>query len=643
MGIITQDWAIDYVNKTPVSLKQFGIDDDKFDTDDTVGYCDSACVMVNKSCGIGKYELQEFMDDVTKGKEEFQWTWLCLPAHYDIQDIVSVPEFAIPDLLYYWRFLWMFFNRRPQFGVMKRKTDFPNYYCYNKENRCEVKELLSHYWVIFAIGLILWLYSPLLVHYLPSSSFKKVHYLSSSSVEDEKMFPSYKSPVYFGRWVKSLLSFYNKEWYWIRGRRLAFLIAMALTCFRLLFYRPYCYYFLFLVVCTGLASLKPKYLSTYINAELPTHFFLWELPRDLVREKADLVEYQHLAHVMQERLYLSVDIRFWKLLAKKSFHSLDLLLLNRQETSVYTFVVLGFFALRRGCLIFTAAFIWNLVFYFIPLPYFCMELYRAVWKGTSQYIEAVRTQSSRSTWLTVMDIGSWCYTLVLLVFVTYTLIIIFIWCYAISEFTMFTFIGGALTVSTGYHYFVLVGAFFTAMYTLVRDLHEGYDRILKEMVTILKDQDTYNMLARQIGSQGNFALEKQQNPGEDEKFTISAKENIPSSSARKLLFHDGITTYINRDMFDFVVESCRPLRRQILFIIVKIIAIIFYSVIAMWVKNVYHMEEKVGSIFGMVQVVVVSFLPGLLQFLSYKSHFGKKTDIILKQDVYESLVKYIRQ
>ena len=634
MGIITQDWAIDYLNKSPVSLEGFGLDRKMFDTHDIVGYCDPGCVEINKSCGIGKYELQDFLENVTGRKENFEWTWLCLQAHYDVKDIVSVPQFAFPDLLYYWRFLWMFLARRPWFGFMKSKTDFPHYYCYNREDKCEVKELLKHYWVIVAIGLILWLYSPLLVHYLPSScSIKR---------KDKTMFPSYKSPIYFGRWVKSLLCFYTEKWYWIRGRRLIFLLAMALTSFRL-FYPPYRYYSLFLLLCAVAASLKPTYLSTYVSAELPTHFFLWDLPRGLVRAKPDLVEYQQLAHVMQERLYLSVDLRFWKFLVEKSFHSFILLLSSRHETSCCAVVVLGFFTLRRGCLIFVAAFVGNLVFYFIPLPYFCMALYHAVWKGRSQYIETVRAQSSR-LWLQVNVIASLFHSMILFFLLTYILIVTFIWCYAISEFTMFTFIGGALTASMGFQYFLLVGAFVTAMYTLVRNLHEGYDRILEETVKMLKDKDDFDVLARQVSSESKrkFILEKEQN-SDEKKFTVVVRKMRQTLPYCRLIFHDGITTYVNRDMFDFVVERCRPLRRQVLFIVIKVIAIIFYSVIAMWVKNVYHMEEKVGSIFNMVKSVAVSFLPGALQFISYKSHFGKKTDVVLKQDVYESLVKYISQ
>ena len=204
MGIITQDWAIDYRDSL-VSLKSFGLDPEEFDTENVVGYCDPECIKANKSCGIGKYELEKFLLDVTAGKDEFKWNWLCLQAPYDVQDIVSVPNFAFPDLLYYWRFLKMFFTRRPitRLGTMHSKTDFPHYYCYNTKDRCELKELLSHFWVIPTIGFLLW-YSPLLLYYFPSSAPKKRKQVPKD------MFPSYKTPIYFGRCLKSMLCFYEQ-------------------------------------------------------------------------------------------------------------------------------------------------------------------------------------------------------------------------------------------------------------------------------------------------------------------------------------------------------------------------------------------------------------------------------------------------
>ena len=194
LGIITQDWAIDYTGAkegtAPVTLRGFGVDPDEFDMDDIVGHCDPACVRVNKSCGIGKYELEEFLMEFTANKTEYNWNYLCLQSPYkNIHDLKHVSQFAFPDLLYQWRFLSMFYSSRPLLGMMKDKEDFPHYYCYNTADECKLMELLSHYCVIPTIGILLWLYSPLLIHYFPSSGPKTGRGVSRD------MFPSYKTPI----------------------------------------------------------------------------------------------------------------------------------------------------------------------------------------------------------------------------------------------------------------------------------------------------------------------------------------------------------------------------------------------------------------------------------------------------------------
>ena len=204
---------------------------------------------------------------------------------------------------------------------------------------------------------------------------------------------------------------------------------------------------------------------------------------------------------------------------------------------------------------------------------------------------------------------------------------------------MFTFIGGVLTASMAFQYFVLIGSIVTAIYALVRDLHEWYDRILEEIINILKEKKTFEKLAGDVhlGSGNTITLEKQ--PPNEKTTVRKVGQSVPHCL---LLTHDGITTYLDKQLYNDIVEKCRPLRRQILFIILKIIAILFYSFVALWVKNVYHMEEKVGNIFQVVQTVAVFFLPSALQFISYKSHFGKKKDI-LKEEVYDSLVEYLSE
>lgn len=646
MGIITQDWAIDYSEgkaTVPVSLKMFGLDPDDFDTHDIVGYCDPECIKVNHSCGIGKYELEEFLVNVTEGKEEFKWNWLCLQAPYDVQDIVSVPSFAFPDLLYYWRFLRMFLNRRPYFGTMKSKTDFPHYYCYNRKDNCELKELLKHYWLIPTIGFLMWLYSPLLIHYFPSSTHKE----HNDSEVPKHMFPSYKTPIYMGRCLKWILCFYMKK-VWaetklcVRFRRVLFLIGLVTTSYRLFVLPPYYYYSWPLLTIAFVSVLIPDYLSEHISAELPSRFLFWDLPAGLVRtNRNSIIEYQQLAHVMQERLYLTVDIRFWNFLFKRYRCCCNNLLIrispgNISKLSVVIRLVLMPLVFLFNLVIFVTACIINvLLFYLIPLPYFYMELLRAVCVGRHQYIRQFRDKSS--PYQLVIKCTSTCHAIVMIGLLIYTMVVTYVWCYAISEFTMFTFIGGALTSSMAFQYFVLTGSVVTAIYTLVSDLHEEYSCILEEMIKILKEKRTFTKLAYKL-SGNKLVLERDSNELYRSIIVRKDGESLPQC---KLLIDDGITTYLDKGLYNETVERCRPLRRKIVFIILKIVAIFFYCVIAFWVKNVYHLEDKVEGIFQMVTTVAVYFLPSMLQFISHKSHFGKKSDIILRQEIYESLSVYL--
>ena len=58
-----------------------------------------------------------------------------------------------------------------------------------------------------------------------------------------------------------------------------------------------------------------------------------------------------------------------------------------------------------------------------------------------------------------------------------------------------------------FQYFVLIGSIVTAIYALVRDLHEWYDRILEEIINILKEKKTFEKLAGDVHSgSGNMIM-----------------------------------------------------------------------------------------------------------------------------------------
>ena len=61
----------------------------------------------------------------------------------------------------------------------------------------------------------------------------------------------------------------------------------------------------------------------------------------------------------------------------------------------------------------------------------------------------------------------------------------------------------------------------------------------------------------------------------------------------------------------------------------------------MWVKNVFHKENEVSSIFTAAQTIGVTFVPNILQFVAHKSHFEKKDDVFLSQRIHDAIVTYV--
>ena len=73
----------------------------------------------------------------------------------------------------------------------------------------------------------------------------------------------------------------------------------------------------------------------------------------------------------------------------------------------------------------------------------------------------------------------------------------------------------------------------------------------------------------------------------------------------------------------------------------EVFLMIFYLVIALWMKNVFHKENEVSSIFSAAQNIGVTFVPNLLQFVAHKSHFEKKDEVFLSHRVHDAIVTYV--
>lgn len=626
LSIVVEDYALDFNNKFHVSLEGFGADLDKFDEYNAVGYCNEECISKNNSCGIGEYSLKELLLTIPL---EYKWNWLCLQIHYNISDIEILPHLAVPDLLYYWRFLRVFFTRRPTWGWSEDKKDFIHYHCYGKDKEHKDKELMMKFWVIPWVAFIMWLYSPLLIHYFPSSAGKQK--------KDKNMFPAYKTPIYCGRFIKWVLCFYRSNnpnhctYVLIRLRRLLFLTVMVATSFRLLqTSHPYTFHVRVLVLMLVVVSCIPHYFSVYLSVKMPSSFLLWELPRGVVRGGDQLIEYQLLAHVMHERICLILDYRFWlflfeNLLLPKSSQNFWQSDLVEKILMIVSTITLGLPLLVLGL-------IFYILFWFIPLPYFYWQLFSALWNGEKHLAQ-------KHLWLFVVIFHSF----IMVYLLVYILIITYVWCFAIAEVTIFMMVGGAVSPTMAFQYFVLIGSVIGTVYGMIRNLHEGYDQILTIIINILKEKEALQNLQKSLLSlhNGNVVIENRSDANNQSTQCHVIEVKVDGEDPCVVMRYDTIGTDVNTDMFFAVVEQCRPIRRQVFFIFIKITAMIFYTVIALWVKNVFHLEEKVGNIVTLISTVAVYFVPGFLQYIAYQNNFGKKLAAVLKQEVYKALLEYL--
>lgn len=78
-----------------------------------------------------------------------------------------------------------------------------------------------------------------------------------------------------------------------------------------------------------------------------------------------------------------------------------------------------------------------------------------------------------------------------------------------------------------------------------------------------------------------------------------------------------------------------------MFILMEAVLMIFYVVVALWIKNVFPNEDKNSLVLTIAETIGVSYVPNLLHFLAHKSHFGKKDDVLLSQRVHDAIVTYV--
>ena len=613
-------------------------------------YCDTNCT----ECGLGKLEIQELLTNLTTDNHDYKWEYLCVHADYGMEHILSdypddwsglwllnARDFALPDSVYYWYFLKMLFVvRRPYLGISSDKSDFPNYYCYNTSDKCEIKEVLMNYFIVVYTSFFMWLFCPLLVYYLPSSKRPYNH--------PKGMFPTYKSPVYFGRCLQRMLCYYVSDhdscaWWMIKVRRFLFLAFYALCSFRCLLlpgFREISWIVLFLLM---LAALMPTYLSVYIETELPKNFPLFSgqpFPAGLFKWNENIRkkrEFQRLAYVMNERILIVFDCKFWAFVISNSF---DLCITcwrdrNNNTQSTINFLLKLTLCFIIGVSIFIIAVIITIVYYFVPMLFFIKETARAIWQGEKIYFK--NRQRGNFVWGTIRAAIIFCHGCCLVCLLVYVLAVSFVICNMINDMAIFTYVGAVITPSMALEYVALLAAVVTTLYTMVLDLHKGYDEIVQCTVEILNDEKGIKSLQDELSTKPNLQLMLHR----DEDGVHLHKIN-ESTAYTHLLNKEPFSTNLSKDMYFAIVENIRPIRRQVAFLLIKATLAIYFIGISMWIKNVFHFEKKVSDIFALASKFAIFFLPSLLEFLAYRGHFGRKTEIVLKKEVFSSILEHIQ-
>ena len=556
-----------------------------------------------------------------------------LKVNYEVSSFVLDTNSAIPDLLYYWRFLSQLLTNRPYLGKGMNKDDFVHYNCFNKNGDLKEKELLMNYFVILIIATILWLYSPLLIYYFPSSEPTWPNY--PVGVTHTEFHCTHKSPVYFGNLMRFLLGFYMGKEQTIKSRirRLVFVSCTFAFSFRL-FFTEYCRGFVcFMVVCL-LITVIPGFWSSHLTDEQPTHFMnLLEYPEGSFRKNTRDKEYQLLAHCMKERICLILDWQFLKKLFSYSWRSLVFKetwseLFKNIPGSIHKIIISSCASLAEFFL-----FIISFMFYHLsPAFYFYKQLFFAI-----------TTAMSTNPLLAIPVIGFDCVITIavavcsfLLVF--YLMIAMMFVCYLVAEVTMFTYIGAVVDPSMAFKYVSLVGAVSLLLYKLTKDLRENYDNLRDQIVETLFHEkiDYLSHLNKALPASPKKTFEKNVEPDG----TIKVILEITAKPSKLLLLKDHYSTYLSKPLLEWCIEKCYPLRRRVAFLILKVIWITFYLLIALWVKNVFHKEKDVSSIFVIIQTIAMYFVPNLLQFLADKSPFGKKSSVDLHRDVHEAIITF---
>ena len=606
------------------------------------------CPVNCSRCGLGRRELAELLLELTANETQYKWKYLCIPDSYGTEDILDeYPEsssdlyslnsryLALPDLLYYFYFFKTFFARRPFLGIPAYKEDFPNYYCYDNTGQCVVKEFLMKYYILVYTAVGVWLYCPLLVYYLPSSESVK---RGGGGGGGKRMLPTHKSPVYYTHCIQCMLGYHLTEssegaWWKIRLRRFLFLILFFSVSFRFFILSQFRLFSWALFLLMSIGILIPLHISKSIQTEKPRCFPLFPdspYPVDMIKwseAKDRSIEFQRLAYVMQERIWLAFHCKFWKFIVSNSFSCFIDCMKGSGRVNVI-FICEACISFLYGAVILLAAFLIVVTYFLVPILFFTKEMLMGIIVGSNDYYN-----DKHHT--TFSFLASAFHCLVMSLFLVYGLIVMLALSQLLNEVAMFTYIGAILTPTMALEYVVLAVAVVTMVVTMVKELHKGYDEILKETKNVLEEEKSRKSLDKEAKDKNlNLNLKK------DDGGVHVIKEGSATPHCSLLEF-DTCSSLVSKELFDYIVEQYQPLKRQIILIVIKLLLTIYFIGIAMWIKNVFHIERKVKDIFSLASHFAVIFLPSLIEFLSYRGKFGKNAEILRKREVYSVTVGYL--
>ncbi|XP_044181877.1 uncharacterized protein LOC114965966 [Acropora millepora] len=635
----THEYMLDFPhNFIALSLGTMGIITEEFWGPDAKweisGSCNKTCAEVEKTqCSLSWRDIQEFVANVTL-TDERDWNYTCFQLDYNVTNVICNHNTTIADIFYNWRFLRQLFT---QMGIYK--NHFVHYNCYDKEGQLHKKELSMNYFVIFIIAVILWLYSPLLVHYFPSSQPPAINY--PASLNHKEFCPTFRSPVSFRGFLRCILCFHMEDRKGItrRIRRFLFLSPFLMISFRL-WYTSYQIYFVMFSVTFLVAALVPESFSVYLKDELPTHFLgLWKYPQGVFRENARKKEYQFLAHCMSERIYLIFDKRFWEMLVEKSLKTPPAFFAKTWAELCQSHPLIETVVSVFLCVVIFACAVIAILYHLAPAFYFYKVLFLTICTQTMDNVrQAWHKQWAWRRYNAFLTALCFFHGVILAAFLVYLIVAAMFCCYVLAEVRMFTSIGAVLVATTAFEYVSMISAVSLGLYKINLDLRKNYDRIRDRIVKILKNKKHLTRLNSDCTATNPQAFERMASTN-DALLTIQLKKGPKSSIV--VLYRDHFATYLSRPLLDFCIEVCDPLRRQILFIFMEAVLIIFYVVVAMWMKNVFHKEAEVSFIFTIAETIGVTFFPNLLQFVAHKSHFEKKDKVFLSQRVHDAIVAYV--